>query len=149
MPTLGSDPRHNARIIVLQKLFERAFGEDSLSKFTGKQFSNKSLKSIDEMKKFDDKLVEKIFSGVVENQDKIDRIIEELAPQWPVSQIAKTDLQILRMAILEGFIAEITPERVAIDEAIELSKEFTNEPSRKFINGVLGNLIVNKDKFEV
>lgn len=52
----------------------------------------------------------------------------------------KVDLQILRIAIFEGFIGKLTPPKVAIDEAIELAKEFGGQASDKFVNGVLGAL---------
>ena len=71
----------------------------------------------------------------------------KLAPEWPLNNIAKIDLEILRIAILEGFILKITPEKVAINEAIELAKEFSNDQTRKFVSGVLGNLFTNKEKY--
>jgi transcription antitermination protein NusB len=57
-----------------------------------------------------------------------------------MNQIKKIDIEILRIAIFEGFIAKITPPKVAIDEAIELAKDFGGDPSSKFVNGVLGGL---------
>ncbi|HCC67750.1 TPA: transcription antitermination factor NusB, partial [Patescibacteria group bacterium] len=53
-------------------------------------------------------------------------------------QMKLVDIQILRIAIFEGFIGKITPPKVAIDEAIELAKEFGEEVNGKFVNGVLG-----------
>jgi N utilization substance protein B len=53
------------------------------------------------------------------------------------------DLQILRIAIYEGFIDKKTPPKVAIDEAIELAKEFGEEVNGKFVNGVLGAIYEN------
>jgi len=144
-----SDPRHNARIIALQKLFERAFHHDNISEQSELEFENAALLEINEIDSADEQLLDSIFKGVIEHRERIDSIISELAPQWPLAQIAKSDLQILRIAIYEGFIGRTTPEKVAIDEAIELSREFANEQSRKFINGVLGNLIVNKSKFDL
>ena len=58
------------------------------------------------------------------------------------------DLQILRMAILEGFIDKITPPKVAIDEAIEIAKDFGGETSGKFVNGVLGAIYEEEKKHE-
>lgn len=144
-----SDPRHNARIIVLQKLFERSFHHENISESSELEFNEEMLSEINELGSFDQKLMESILNGVIEHRERIDNIISKLAPQWPLSQIAKSDLQILRIAVYEGFIGKITPEKVAIDEAIELSREFANEQSRKFINGVLGNLIVNKSDFDL
>ena len=55
-----------------------------------------------------------------------------------IKQMKLVDLQILRIAIYEGFIEEITPPKVSIDEAIEIAKDFGGESSGKFVNGVLG-----------
>ena len=83
-------------------------------------------------------LYESIKEGVIDNSAEIDSIITKYAPQWPLDQIKLVDLQILRIAIFEGFIGKITPPKVALDEAIEIAKEFGGETSSKFVNGVLG-----------
>lgn len=141
-----ADPRHNSRIIALQQLFGMSFpGTKLINKPT---FSVKELEEIDEIDRFDPKLLKRIVDGVVNNVENIDSIIQELAPEWPLDKIAKTDLNILRIAIYEGFFLDLTPEKVAVDEAIELAREFSNEQSRKFVNGVLGSLIKDKDRFK-
>lgn len=84
-----------------------------------------------------------IAKGVTENLETIDQIIQEAAPEWPVEQIAKIDLEALRIAVFELSIARNVPPKVAIDEAIELGKEYGGENSGKFINGVLGTVVRN------
>lgn len=71
---------------------------------------------------------------------KIDLEIAKAAPEWPIDKIAKTDLAVLRLACFELSEAK-EPPKVVIDEAIELSKEFGNDNSPKFINGVLGTIL--------
>jgi len=135
------DPRHTARVLALQKLFE----EDFATRLAGKKtygFTSKALSSINKIKKYDKNLFDTILETVKENKDKIDENIEKLAPERPLNQISQVDLQVLRIAIAEGFIQKSTPPKVAIDEAIELAKEFSGSSSQKFINGVLGNLLV-------
>lgn len=139
--------RHNARTIVLQKLFELAFHDQELKTPSLETFPAEDLKEENEIGDFDAKFAEELFAGVNKYHKVIDRAIQELAPEWPLANIGKIDLQILHLAILEGFILKLTPEKVAIDEAIELAKEFSNDQSRKFVNGVLGNLIINQQKF--
>lgn len=141
------DSRHNARVLALQKLFEKTFPGTTPLAQKAEEFDENSLLEADEIGDYSKKLYQKLIDGVFKHYQEIDKIITELAPEWPLDKIAKTDLQILRLAIYEGFIDKITPKKVAIDEAIELAKEFSNEQSRKFINGVLGNLI-NKDKID-
>jgi len=133
--------------MALQKLFEDYFHEQNLADTETDKFSLAKIKEVDEIKDYDKSLLNQILDNIAENNQEIDRIISILAPEWPINKIAPMDLQILRIAILEGFILKMTPEKVAIDEAIELTKEFSNDQSRKFISGVLGNLIENKDKY--
>lgn len=141
------DSRHNARVLALQKVFEEYFHSQNLADLTLENFSLGVLQSVDEIGHFDKNLFSNLTERLEEYKDKIDSIIVVLAPEWPLEKIAAIDLQILRLAILEGFILNVTPERVAIDEAIELAKEFSNDQSRKFVSGVLGNLIENKSKY--
>ncbi len=131
----STDPRHQARILALQELFSKFFrAQDAVTE----EISVEELLGINEMTEYDKKLYGELLKGVVENRDQINQIIVEHAPQWPIEQMKLVDLQILRIAIYEGFIAKITPPKVAIDEAIEVAKDFGGEVSSKFINGVLG-----------
>ena len=136
-----SDPRHLARIVAIQKMFERQFKNGDISKGYEEEYSNSDLAEIDEFEKFDEELLERLLAGAEKSQGEADEIIKKFASQWPIEQIPKVDLQILRLAIYEGFIGEITPRKVAVDEAIELAKELGGPNSAKFINGVLGNLV--------
>jgi len=137
----NSDPRHLARIVAIQKMFERQFISGDISKGYDKEYSKTDLAEIDEFEKVDEKLLEKLLDGAEKSRDEADEIIKKYASQWPLEQIPKVDLQILRLAIYEGFIGEVTPRKVAVDEAIELAKELGGPNSAKFINGVLGNLV--------
>ncbi|MFC1780088.1 transcription antitermination factor NusB [Patescibacteria group bacterium] len=138
-----SDPRHSARILALQKLFEEDFKLGDLEDKKALDFSNKNLCEINDIGKYDKKLLDQIIKTVRENQKEVDNIILELAPERPINEISQIDLEILRIAITEGFIEKFTPSKVAIDEAIELAKEFGGDASSKFVNGVLGTLFSN------
>lgn len=78
---------------------------------------------------------------VIKKLKEIDRIIEKSAPQFPITQINKVDLAILRLAIWEIAFGKTAPYKVIIDEAVELAKKFGSEKSPKFINGVLGTVV--------
>lgn len=80
---------------------------------------------------------------VMENQEQIDGKIKEAAPEFPIDKINKTDLAILRLATYELLIAKKEPEKVIVDEAIELAKEYGGDNSPAFINGALGKIINN------
>jgi len=131
----ATDPRHLARVLALQELFSKDFNKDSINTDI---IPLTELIELDEITEYDTKLYEKIKEGVIDNNTEIDSIITKYAPQWPLNQIKLVDLQILRIAIYEGFIGKITPPKVALDEAIEIAKEFGGETSSKFVNGVLG-----------
>lgn len=83
------------------------------------------------------------YQGVLNNIDEIDEIINNSARGWNTIRISKVDLAILRLAVYEIMFSDI-PDRVSANEAIELAKEFSEEKSPSFINGILGNVINNK-----
>jgi len=75
--------------------------------------------------------------GVRENLGEIDAVIAEIAPEWPVEQMAPVDRNILRIALWEIGMGS-APVRVAINEAVELAREFSGESARRMVNGALG-----------
>ncbi len=79
----------------------------------------------------------RVVDGVVSSGDAIDSVIERIAPEWPVENMAPVDRNLLRMAIWE-IGAKASPQRVAINEAVELAREFSGEGSRRMVNGALG-----------
>jgi len=136
------DPRHLAREIALQTLFSEDFYKNPTLNIEA--FSLDDLTTIDEIEEFDRDLCLKLLKGVKEQKGEIDQLIIEFAPQWPISQMKLVDLQILRIAIFEGFLTDTTPPKVAIDEAIEIAKIFGGDSSDKFVNGVLGAIYEKK-----
>jgi N utilization substance protein B len=82
-----------------------------------------------------------IVIGVIPLIDKLDCIIAEHAPEWPLDQVAVIDRNILRIALWEFAVAKCTPLKVAINEAIELAKVYGSDSSARFTNGVLGSLV--------
>lgn len=78
-----------------------------------------------------------LVSGVLNNKDEIDSIIELAAPAWPIEQVAVTDRVALEMGVYEVSLSRETPVEVAINEAVELAKIFGGENSAGFVNGVL------------
>ncbi len=82
-----------------------------------------------------------LVTGALQHQQEIDALIERVAPEWPVEQIAAIDRAILRLAIYEIVFAGQTSPKVAINEAVELAKGFGSDSSRRFVNGALGALV--------
>jgi transcription antitermination protein NusB len=83
---------------------------------------------------------EELIHGVIEHSGEIDGKIRELAQNWDFDRIAKIDLAILRLAIFEMLHRKDIPPVVSINEAIDLSKQFSNADAKRFINGILDKL---------
>ncbi|MBU3918287.1 transcription antitermination factor NusB [Patescibacteria group bacterium] len=130
--------RHLSRSIVMQSLYEW-------------DFSNKK-KSLDDIlerniKEFgpgleDKDFIKQLAKGVEQEAEKIDKILEKAAPDWPLEQINIVDRNVLRIGLYELIYSnkDEVPPKVAINEAIELAKMFGGEASGRFINGVLGTV---------
>jgi len=85
--------------------------------------------------------VRQILFGVLPLREQLDTVIAKYAPEWPLEQIATVDRNILRIATWELAGSQQTPVKVAINEAVELAKEFGSDSAPRFVNGVLGSLV--------
>ena len=118
----STDPRHQKRRQVIKFLFAESFTPQ--------------------------KNLPELVIKIKKETKKINKIIVDSAPTWPIEKINKIDLAILHLAIYE-LINEDTPPKVVIDEAVELAKEYGSESTGPFVNGVLGTVysnIVDKEK---
>ena len=84
--------------------------------------------------------MEKLLDGILQKQGELDLVIEKAAPEWPIDRISPVDRNILRLGLYELLFADRSevPAKVAINEAIELAKQFGGDNSSRFVNGVLG-----------
>ncbi len=80
------------------------------------------------------------YNSIIEARGKIDELISSTAKGWKIERMSKVDLSILRLSIYELIFDEDIPEKVAINEAVELAKEYGGEDSASFINGILGEI---------
>ena len=87
-----------------------------------------------------------LLEGVVEERRGIDELIQRHAPAWPVGQLPIVDRNILRMALFEIRHRPKVPQKVAINEAVELAKTFGSDSSARFVNGVLGSVMDSMDR---
>lgn len=83
-----------------------------------------------------------LIQGVMANRPELDQVIHRFAPAWPVNQLPPVDRNILRLALFELLYCPDTPKKTAINEAVELAKVFGSESSARFVNGVLGSVMV-------
>jgi len=94
----------------------------------------------------DRSFVEGLVKGVIGNLKEIDGYIVKYATEWPLEQITIVDRNILRIGVYELVFDKDIPDKVAINEAIEVAKAFGGESSGKFVNGVLGAIYKNTGK---
>lgn len=111
----AQDPRHLKRILVFKSLFAGTFTP---------QTERPSR-------------VDKIMANI----EKIDDIVQKCAPEWPISQINRVDLAVLRQAVYELLYKTETPTKVIIDEAVEIAKRYGGKTSSSFVNGALASAI--------
>lgn len=137
-----SSNRHLARVVALQTLYEYEFrtrsGVEGLTSDVNEILDRNIAVYKDSLG--DDDFVRDIALGAMKHRDDADAMIAPAAPEWPLDQIAKMDLTILRLAIYELMIKREVPPKVVINEAVELAKSFGGENSSRFINGVLGTI---------
>ncbi len=134
--------RHLGRIVVLQTLFEQDFRQRSGDKkFKLGEVLSRNIKRYKKALK-DTEFVKSTVKGINEQQELIDKLLQPLAPEWPIEHIARMDRLVLRIGAYEIlFNQDKVPAKVAINEAVELAKAFGGDNSSKFINGVLGSLL--------
>lgn len=133
--------RHLARSIAMQSLYEWDFygkkskGLDAIVERNIQEFGPG-------LETGNQQFVRNLIKGVVEHLSQLDTIIEKAAPEWPLDHITLTDRNVLRLGLYELLYSkkEEVPPKVAINEAIELAKNFSGENSGRFINGVLGTV---------
>jgi len=121
------------RRLVLAALFEAEFGQRTATSILERHLAEGAA---DEATA---EFARQLVSGVVEQRVNIDELIERLAPQYPVVQLARMDRTLLRSGIGE-VLHSGTPSRVAIAEWVELARTYSGEPARRLVNGVLGRI---------
>ncbi|EAD3257312.1 transcription antitermination factor NusB [Listeria monocytogenes] len=126
--------RREAREKALQALFQIELNEMSL---------DQAIKNI--MEDEQDDYMEKLVEGVMANKAEIDAIIEPNLDNWRIDRLSKVDLSLLRLSVYEIKYLDDVPNRVSLNESIEIAKIYSDEKSSKFINGVLAN-IASEDK---
>jgi transcription antitermination protein NusB len=126
------DPRHKKRMSLMQKLFARGFND-----VIGQEKIDESGATLNAEQ---DAVVE----DILQSSQQLDDLILSVAPERPVRDINRVDLAILRLILFESRNKQ-TPKKVLINEAVELAKEFGTESSPKFVNGVLGKLLIKED----
>lgn len=95
------------------------------------------------IKDIDLSYITEVLKGVEENKDSIDELIKANLQKWSIDRISKVNLAILRLALYEMKYLSDVPEKVAINEALEITKKYSDEKSVSFINGILDKIYKN------
>lgn len=132
--------RRNARELVMQMIFEGNFHDEA----ERERIIYEKIREMDAEEKKQNKamiqFIESLYFGIFEHLQEIDELIKRSATNWSFARIAKVDLSILRLAIYEIKFTDV-PQKVAVNEAVEIAKVYSTEKSPRFINGVLGSVI--------
>jgi N utilization substance protein B len=133
--------RHLGRIIALQTLYEYEFRCDAGD--TSANIDEILTRNIARYAAMVDDVdfIKRLVTGVTASTDELDAMLKPVAPEWPIEQIARMDRSVLRMGLYELDHDAAVPPKVVINEAVELAKAFGGENSSKFVNGVLGTLL--------
>lgn len=134
--------RHLGRIVALQTLYEQEFRQDcDDTSFDLDEVLERNIQRYKETVD-DQAFIDQLVRGVQKHVKEIDKLLQPLAPDWPIEQIARMDRIVLRIGAYElVHTSDKVPSKVVINEAVELAKAFGGENSSKFINGVLGSLL--------
>ena len=133
--------RHLGRIIALQTLYELDFRREAGDEtFDLDEVLDRNISRYE--KQLDDTdFIRSLVSGVATQEKQLDETLQPIAPEWPIDQIARMDRVVLRIGLYELTNNNDVPPKVVINEAVELAKAFGGENSSKFINGVLGTVM--------
>ena len=133
-------PRTRARSLALQVLYEVDIAHHAPADIYRLRLEDTPL--ADDLSEF----ARQIIFGVLPLTETLDQVIARYAPEWPLDQIAAIDRNILRMALWEFAVSRETPIKVAINEAVELAKQFGSDSAPRFVNGVLGALAEHQNE---
>ena len=133
--------RSRAREVALQALFQEDLNPrespEQLAPFLHSRLQDEELRDF----------AKALVLGVLRNQGELDALLESKADNWSLGRMAATDRTVLRLGAFEIRYFD-TPDRVAIDEALELAKRFGSAQSSQFVNGILDKLILREDEQE-
>ena len=135
---IANDPRHQARRMALAYLYAYCMSH-----------TDQNIKLIQRklrIREYDEKLFNLITSEYIKRELKFTALTEKYLSTWNEDQLLELDTIVINMAILESTVLKNIPLKVAVDEAVELAKEFGTEKSGKFVNGVLAKVIGNKSE---
>jgi N utilization substance protein B len=125
--------RREGRRLALAAIFEGEFGQVSPTRALERQLAQSDDAEANAHAR-------DLVAAVTRHRDELDALIEQVAPAYPVVQLARIDRALLRLALGELLHSATTPRGVAISEWVELARSYSGEPARRLLNGVLGRV---------
>jgi len=128
----------HAREAVIQTLYAQEMGNDKAIEQFEEILKDKKIKGTKA------EFAKKLLKGILQKIDKIDTIIKDHLIDWDFERLDKVDKQILRVGIYEILYTD-TPYQIAIDEAVKIAKNFSEDKAKSFINGILDRVAKEKE----
>lgn len=128
--------RHELRERIFQTIFQLPFYDEEIP-----EIEVSDVADSEEISDKDKAYIETKVAGIRDNLEEIDKAIEQNSNGWKVKRIGKSELAILRLAVYEIRFDADVPDKVAINEAVELAKSYSDEKAARFINGVLSGVV--------
>ena len=102
------------------------------------------LEELDPLEPNDERYMKEKVKAIYECVPQLDERLNEVAKGWKTGRMSKVDLTVLRIALYEMLYEESVPEKVAINEAVEIARKYGGDDSPSFVNGILAKLVVEK-----
>lgn len=141
--------RKNARELALHLVFEMCFQPNDTEETMKTRLTEEEMQSIgtemplytNDVRENEKSYIACVVSGVKQNEAELDSIIEQYAKGWKLNRLSRITIAILRLALYEIKYVEDVPAGAAINEAVELAKNYASEDAASFINGILGSYV--------
>lgn len=133
--------RRSARKHIFNLVFQTEFNVDA----DIKEIMDTYTEEYEKFHKDERDFVSREYRGILANAESIDSYIDKFAVGWSVQRLAKTDLAILRIGVYEIIFDNEIPDAVAVNEAVELAKEFSGDKAPAFVNAILSKIVKSKD----
>lgn len=134
--------RKRSREVAMELLFQISINKDNVTELLENFQENTDY----DVKEIDMEYIQRILNGVVNNVEDIDNTIEKFLINWKLNRVSKINLAILRLCIYEMLYENDIPDKVSINEALELAKKYSEDKSVPFLNGVLDKIIKSMEK---
>ena len=134
--------RRELREHVFRMLFRKEFFLSEEEVFDGQ--TAMYLEELDPLEPNDERYMKEKVKAIYECVPQLDERLNEVAKGWKTGRMSKVDLTVLRLALYEMLYEESVPEKVAINEAVEIARKYGGDDSPSFVNGILAKLVVEK-----